>query len=79
MHNILDYSDITNNIKRLINKKGMKQSVVAHRAGFTPQDFSNMLNGRRKLIRIEHIPLIAKALEVNINELFYAGKGEIEK
>lgn len=64
------YYDIANNIKNLIGLKGMKQSVVAHRAGFSPQDFSNMLNGRRKLIRIEHLPLIAKALDVSVDELF---------
>lgn len=65
------YEDIVNNIKALIDAKGMKQGVVAERAGFTPQDFSNMLNERRKLIRVEHLPAIADALKVNVNDLFW--------
>lgn len=64
------YEDIVENIKKIIEKKGMKQSVVANRAGFTAQDFSNMLNKRRKLIRVEHLPTIANALGVEIQELF---------
>lgn len=70
------YEDIVANIKWLINSKGMKQGVVAERAGFTPQDFSNMLNERRKLIRAEHLPAIADALKVDVNELFYLSKKE---
>lgn len=70
------YEDIVANIKWLINSKGMKQGVVAERAGFTPQDFSNMLNERRKLIRAEHLPAIADALKVNVNDLFYPSKME---
>ena len=70
------YEDIVANIKWLINSKGMKQGVVAERAGFTPQDFSNMLNERRKLIRAEHLPAIADALKVNVNDLFYPSKKE---
>lgn len=64
------YDAIINNIKMLISKKGMKQSVVAERAGFTPQEFSNILNERRKLLRIEFMPPIAQALDVDINELY---------
>ena len=64
------YDAIINNIKMLISKKGMKQSVVAERAGFTPQEFSNILNERRKLLRIEFMPPIAKALDVYMNELY---------
>lgn len=64
------YDTIIDNIKMLISKKGMKQSVVAERAGFTPQEFSNILNERRKLLRIEFMPPIAQALEVDMNELY---------
>lgn len=64
-----EYDDIVNNIKAIIEEKGMKQVVVANRAGFSPQDFSNMLNERRKLIRAEHLPLIADALGVDVNDL----------
>lgn len=64
------YEEVINNIKILIEQKGMKQSVVANRAGLTAQDFSNILNKRRKLLRVEHLPAIANALGVEIQELF---------
>ena len=64
------YDVIICNIKTQISKKGMKQSVVAERAGFTPQEFSNILNERRKLLRIEFLPAIAKALDVSLDDLF---------
>lgn len=64
------YDDVVNNVKLIMNEKGMKQKVVAERAGFSDAEFSNMLNERRKLIRIEHIPKIAKALGVEPNELY---------
>lgn len=63
------YEMIIQNIKGLIESKGMKQGVVAERAGFTPQDFSNILNERRKLLRVEHVLPIAKALGVEVNDL----------
>lgn len=72
------YDDVIENIKRIIERKGMKQVVVAERAGFTPQEFSNILNERRKLLRIEHIVPIAKALGVEVNDL-YADPAEPEK
>ena len=63
------YDCIINNIKRIIEEKGMKQVAIAERAGFTASEFSNMLNGR-KLLRAEYIPKIANALGVDLNEIF---------
>lgn len=67
---VCTYEDIINNIKRILAAKGMKQIVVAERAGFSPQEFSNMLNERRKLLRVEYMPAIAEALDVDIHELY---------
>lgn len=67
---VCTYEDIINNIKRILAAKGMKQVVVAERAGFSPQEFSNMLNERRKLLRVEYMPAIAEALDVDIHELY---------
>ena len=47
----------------------MKQGIVAERAGFTPQEFSNIMNARRKLLRIEHLHPIACAMGVDGNAL----------
>ena len=59
----LDTETIIDNIKRIISEKGMKQGVVAERAGFSKSEFSNILNGRRKLLRAEHILPISKSTE----------------
>ena len=67
----ISYEDIIINIKRLISEKGMKQGAVAERSGFTPQEFSNLLNDRRKLLRVEHLLPIADALHVDVNALFH--------
>lgn len=70
MNQICGYDDIVLNIKHIIEDKGMKQYVIAKKAGFTESEFSNMLNDRRKLIRVEHLPKIAFALGVTVNTLF---------
>lgn len=64
------YEDVVRNIKKIISDKGIKQLVIAERAGFTSQELSNILNDKRKLLRVEHLPRIAHALGVSINELF---------
>lgn len=73
------YDTLIENIKRIIAEKGMKQRVVAERAGFTSQEFSNILNDRRKLLRAEHIPAIADALRTDVNTLYYPPKEESDK
>lgn len=60
---------IIQNIRRIIQVKGLKQCAVAVKAGFKPNIFSSMLN-ERKAIMAEYIPDIAKALDVEINELY---------
>ena len=60
--------NIRDNIRGTIDAKGMKQVVVAERSGFTEQQFSDMLNGR-KIIRAEYIPKIANALGVSVGDL----------
>lgn len=60
------------NIKNLIREKGIKQYVVAEKAGFSPNNFSAMLN-ERKIITAEHIPNIARALGVTVNDLYERG------
>lgn len=62
-------SVVAANVRRIIDEKGYKHSAVARRAHMKPQSLSDMLNGR-KLIRAEHIPLLAKALDAEPNDLF---------
>lgn len=57
----------------LIEVKGLKQVYVAEKAGYTPQELSNMLNGRR-LIKACDIPRLAAAIDVTTDEIYKAGE-----
>ena len=60
-------------IRRIIDERGLVQKAVALRAGYTPQQFSDMLNDR-KVIRASDVKPITNALGVSIQELFDAGR-----
>lgn len=62
-------NSITRNVELIIESKGLKKKSVAMRAGYTKQQFSNLINGR-KTIKPEDIVKIAMALEVTPNDLF---------
>lgn len=57
------------NISYIIKKRGLKNGVVAELAGFSKQQFSDMLNGRR-IIKSSDILAIADALDVPVGDLF---------
>ncbi len=57
------------NIRKIINERGLKQCAVAKKAGYTTQQFNDMLKGR-KVIRDTDIARITIALEVDANSLF---------
>lgn len=61
--------DVINNIKSIIKTNGLKQKYVAERAGFTPQEFSNILNGRKRL-EVNYVHCVCNALNITPNELF---------
>ena len=62
-------SIVAPNVKRIIKQKCLKQSAVATRAGYTPNQLCSMLKGR-KIIKDIDIMNIAIALGVDANELF---------
>lgn len=62
-------SATADNIKQIIAQRGLKQRVVAEKAGFSVQQFSALLN-RRKVIKDVDVAAIAKALNVTPNDLF---------
>ena len=59
--------------RHIIAQKGLKNIYVAERAGFTPQELSDMLNGRR-LIKACDVPKLAFAMEVKEGDIYSAGK-----
>ena len=62
-------SVVPENVEKIIREKGIKQCVVAERAGYSKQRFNDMLNGR-KIIKAIDILRIATALGVTPNELY---------
>ena len=72
------YETVIGNIKAIISEKGYKQCAVAEKSGFTAQEFSNIMNGRRKLLRVEDIAPIAFALGVEPNDLYAVREKESE-
>lgn len=67
----------TENINRIICKKGLKQKHIAMKAGYTPVAFNSMLKDR-KIIRISDLIVIAKAMNIPVADLLMEGKEEHE-
>ena len=64
---------VADRIKQVLSERGLQQKHVARRAHFSPQQFSDMLHGR-KVIRADYLPSIAEALGVEISALFPSGE-----
>lgn len=62
-------SPVVENLQRLISASGVKQKVIAERVGYTAQELSDIIAGRR-LIKIRDIPVFSAALGVDVNALF---------
>lgn len=62
-------SVINKRIEEIIKEKGLKKKIVAEKIGLDAMQFSALLSGRRT-IKDSDIVLLAKALDVNVNELF---------
>lgn len=60
-------------LKVIIAKKGLKNLHVAQTAGYTSQELSDMLNGRR-LIKACDIPKLTKVLSVTSDDIYAAGR-----
>lgn len=59
-------------LKNIIKEKGLKQSAIAERAGFTSQEMNDMLNGRRlmRAVDIASIISVVKEFGIDANYLF---------
>lgn len=65
-------SVVANRVREIMKDKMIKQTALAEKAGFTIQEFNDMLNGRR-LMRAVDIASIINALRgvgVDANYLF---------
>lgn len=63
------------NVRRIVKEKGMKYKAVAEKAGYTSQQFSDMLN-KRKTIECNDISRIVNALGVTPNDIFEIARKE---
>lgn len=59
-------------VKAIIERENIKHISIAKKSGYTRQAFSDILNGR-KLIKACDMPLIAKTLNVSIEDIFDIG------
>ena len=59
-------------IDKIMKDNGYIQKVIAQKAGFTDQQFSDMLCGR-KVIRADYLVPIAKAMRVSVQDIYDAG------
>lgn len=62
-------NSVVYNINRIIKERGLKKNVVAEKAGYSANQFSAFLHGR-KTIKASDVSSIAKALDVTPNDLF---------
>ena len=72
------YSIVAIRLKEAITEKGLKQTSIANRAGYTAQELNDMLNGRR-IMRAADISSILKVVRefgIDANYLFGIEKGE---
>ena len=65
----LKKSIIAGNIRAIVDERGYKHAVIAKRAGYTRQQFSDMLTGR-KLILADDCFRICDAIGCSYNDLF---------
>lgn len=62
-------SFVAANIRTIIDAQGYKHAVIAERAGYTRQQFSDMLTGR-KLILADDCAKLREAIGCSYNDLF---------
>ena len=78
-------TDIGKNIKRILKEENMTQAELARRCGMPRSVISEIVNGKRKIVRLDTLDLIGKALNLmspwclawtTVPHSVYAIKGE---
>ena len=59
-------------IRSLMSERGLIQKAVAFRAGYTQQQFNDMLNDRKTIKATDIVP-ISRAIGVSVQEIYDAG------
>lgn len=66
---LLKKSVVAGNVRTIIDELGYKHAVIAERAGYTRQQFSDILTGR-KLILADDCIRLRNAIGCTYNDLF---------
>ncbi len=61
--------EVAQNVRNILHEQGLKHYVVAKKAGYNKQQFSDLLNGRRT-ITVDDVAKICSVLNVTPNDLF---------
>lgn len=64
----MDSQYIIDNIKHIIDKKGLKKTHIAKASGMTAQQLTDILAGR-KVFRVEYLAPLAGAMGVDTGQL----------
>lgn len=67
--------NVGGNVKEIIKSRGLKQGIVAEKAGYTYKRFNDLLNGR-KVISSKDVYKLCNALGITPNDLFGFTKPE---
>lgn len=68
-------SIVADNLSKIIKEKCLKQCVVAEKAGYSKQQFTDMLKGRKR-IKETDILRLASALDVDVSALLKTEAGD---
>jgi len=64
---MMDNSQIQKRIKNYVKNTGLKQRIIAERAGYTEKQFSAMMTGRKRITAVD-VEWICSALDVSPSE-----------
>lgn len=70
MNLLKDTEIITRNLKKMREKRGLKQKFIAEQLGISPNYYSQIENGHRQL-QIEHILKLRSIFDVSLDEIFF--------
>ena len=70
-----DNAILLENIRKILDEKGIKHCKLANRLGLSNAEFSRMLSGKR-VVRACYIPSIAEVLGCDCNDLFRGAGAE---
>lgn len=66
---------VASNIERIIKNNALSRPEVARRAGLTPKQLTDILNGGA-YVKASQILAIAEALRIDVTELFMCDENE---